>query len=195
MSENIKTGILIAVAALTLINTGMILTSDDGVSYEKTAVNKTSNNNTATPANNQNPQNNPNNQEANVVERDLGPKTNIEFAEMEHDFGTIEQNTRNPKVFTFTNTGDEPLIISDAKGSCGCTVPRYPREPIPPGETGEIEVVYSPGNQKNKQTKTVTIVANTEPETTVLRIKADVTPGEGEDGAANPSGGAVQLGS
>ncbi|MBD3661235.1 MAG: DUF1573 domain-containing protein, partial [Arenibacter algicola] len=107
------------------------------------------------------------------------------------DFGTIEQNTTNPKTFTFTNTGDEPLIISDAKGSCGCTVPSYPKAPIPPGGTGEIEVVYRPGQQKNQQTKTVTVTANTEPAQTVLRIKANVKPGEN-----NPNSGSapVQIG-
>ena len=102
---------------------------------------------------------------------------------MEHNFGDIEQNTTNPKTFTFTNTGSEPLIISDAKGSCGCTVPEYPKQPIQPGESGEIKVVYSPGTQVNAQTKTVTITANTEPSTTVLRITANVAPGAGGDEA------------
>ena len=113
---------------------------------------------------------------ANVIPENVGPKTSIQFTQMEHDFGVIDQNTTNPKVFTFTNTGNEPLIISDAKGSCGCTVPEYPRQPIAPGESGEIKVVYSPGKQANQQSKSVTITANTEPATTVLRIKANVTP-------------------
>ncbi|MCB0401790.1 MAG: DUF1573 domain-containing protein [Flavobacteriales bacterium] len=93
---------------------------------------------------------------------------------MAHDFGTIDQDTKNTKVFKFTNTGKEPLIIEDAKGSCGCTVPTYPKEPIKPGETGEIEVAYSPGKQSGAQTKTVTITANTEPITTTLNISANV---------------------
>jgi hypothetical protein len=93
---------------------------------------------------------------------------------MEHDFGKIDQQTENEHIFKFTNTGTEPLIISAAKGSCGCTVPQYPKEPIPPGEEGEIKVVYKPGKQKNKQTKRVTVTANTEPEQTVLKITAEV---------------------
>jgi hypothetical protein len=111
-----------------------------------------------------------------------GPATSIQFKEMEHDFGAIDQDTKNTKVFTFTNTGENPLIISNATGSCGCTVPNYPRNPIAPGETGEIEVVYSPGKQVNQQTKTVSITANTEPATTVLRVKANVNPGEQVEG-------------
>ena len=66
------------------------------------------------------------------------------------------------------------MLIESARGSCGCTVPNYPKQPIPPGQSGEIEVVYSPGKQKGLQTKSVTIIANTEPRTTVLQIKADV---------------------
>ena len=102
------------------------------------------------------------------------PPTAVAFAETAHDFGTIKQDSKNTKVFKFTNTGDKPLLIESARGSCGCTVPNYPKQPIPPGQEGEIEVVYSPGKQKGQQTKSVTIIANTEPRTTVLQIKANV---------------------
>ena len=78
--------------------------------------------------------------------------------------------------FTFTNTGPNPLIIQDAQGSCGCTVPKYPKAPVPPGATGQIEVEYKPGTQKGNQTKTVTLTANTEPNQTVLKINAMVEP-------------------
>lgn len=105
---------------------------------------------------------------------DNTPKTLMTFAKYEHDFGTIKQDSDNPVNFTFTNTGTEPLIIESANGSCGCTVPNYPKQPIPPGGTGTIEVEYKPGKQENAQTKTVTILANTEPRETVLRLKAFV---------------------
>lgn len=105
-----------------------------------------------------------------------GPPTTISFKKMEHDFGNIKQDTENPYAFEFTNTGKNPLIITDAKGSCGCTVPEYPKEPIPPGGTGKIKVVYSPGKQEGSQVKNVTITANTEPQQTVLTIKANVKP-------------------
>ena len=101
-------------------------------------------------------------------------KTKIVFADVAHDFGDIDQDTKNTKVFKFTNTGTEPLIIEDAAGSCGCTVPKFPKEPIKPGETGEIEVVYSPGKQQGAQTKTITITANTSPITSTINISANV---------------------
>jgi hypothetical protein len=105
-----------------------------------------------------------------------GPPTTLTFKNMEHDFGTIKQDTENPFAFEFTNTGKNPLIITDAKGSCGCTVPEFPKEPIPPGGTGKIKVVYSPGKQEGSQTKNVTVTANTEPQQTVLTLKANVKP-------------------
>ncbi|MEQ8324609.1 MAG: DUF1573 domain-containing protein [Vicingaceae bacterium] len=110
------------------------------------------------------------------------PKTLVVFNEYDYDFGDIDQQTENEKIFKFTNTGKEPLVITNAKGSCGCTVPEYPKEPIEPGASGEIKVVYSPGNQTFKQSKSVTITANTEPETTVLKIYANVIPAEGAEG-------------
>jgi hypothetical protein len=105
-----------------------------------------------------------------------GPPTTLSFKKMEHDFGTIKQDTENPFAFEFTNTGKNPLVITDAKGSCGCTVPEFPKEPIPPGGTGKIKVVYSPGKQEGSQTKNVTVTANTEPQQTVLTLKANVKP-------------------
>lgn len=84
---------------------------------------------------------------------DNGPKTTMQFASYDHDFGTINQDSENTHVFKFTNTGTEPLIIQSANGSCGCTVPDYPKEPIAPGSTGEIKVVYKPGKQKDARTR------------------------------------------
>jgi hypothetical protein len=168
MKENLKLGLLALIAVTLIINTWHEV-NDDDVS-DSHAVAAHSSNAAITP---DNPAITPNEP---IV--DNRPKTSISFDEIEHDFGTIQQETENKKIFTFTNTGNEPLVISNAKGSCGCTVPNYPREPIPPGGTGEIEVVYSPGKQQNQQAKTVTITANTSPETTILKIKANVLPGE-----------------
>lgn len=173
MSENLKNALLVIITIATLANTVILLGDDSSVSYERTPINSNINASNAAV----NPAAQQEIKPATVIEN-VGPKTAVAFEELEHDFGVIDQNSTNPKIFTFTNTGDEPLIISDAKGSCGCTVPDYPRQPIQPGETGEINVVYKPGSQVNQQTKTVTITANTEPATTVLRIKANVTPGE-----------------
>ncbi|NND77608.1 MAG: DUF1573 domain-containing protein [Flavobacteriales bacterium] len=109
------------------------------------------------------------------------PKTSLTWSEKEYDFGNIKQDSENTHIFTFTNTGSEPLIIEKAKGSCGCTVPEYPKEPIPPGASDEIKVVYKPGKQKNKQTKKVTVTANTDPVQTILTITADVEVPEGTE--------------
>jgi len=106
-----------------------------------------------------------------------GPATTVKFDETEFDFGTVEMGEKVEHVYKFTNSGDEPLTISNAKGSCGCTVPQWPKEPIAPGESGEILVSFDTKNKPNKQTKTVTITANTEPAQTFLKITGMV---EGE---------------
>lgn len=102
------------------------------------------------------------------------PKSTISFEKKEHNYGKVPQETENEYIFKFTNSGTNPLLISKAKGSCGCTVPNYPKEPIMPGEDGEIQVVYSSRKSDGTQSKTVTIWANTVPEQTQLRITADV---------------------
>ncbi len=100
----------------------------------------------------------------------------MSFDKAEHDFGQIVQGTPQETVFTFTNTGDAPLIITDAKSSCGCTVPDYPKNtPIAPGDTGELVVKFN-GSGQNQVTKTVTVTANTEKGSELLRIKAFVNP-------------------
>ena len=112
-------------------------------------------------------------------EKPKGPTTTMAFTEESFDFGNINQNsTDNKHIFKFTNTGDKPLVVENAKGSCGCTVPQWPKEPIPPGGTGEILVDYKPGKQKGNQRKTITVTANTEPRDTRITISAvvDETP-------------------
>ena len=80
-----------------------------------------------------------------------------------HDFGTIQEGERVETLFTFTNTGKSDLVIVDARGSCGCTVPEYPKNtPIAPGATGQIRVSFDSSNKPNLQQKTVTISANTD---------------------------------
>lgn len=100
--------------------------------------------------------------------------TTIEFEKTIHDFGTLKSGESVSYTFKFTNTGQKPLLISNAKGSCGCTVPKYPRTPIPPGEKGEIQVTFNSKGKKGKQHKSVTLTANTSPESTRLYIKAMV---------------------
>jgi len=102
-----------------------------------------------------------------------GPK--MEFESKEVDYGTIIQEADPYRVFNFTNTGTEPLVIKHAKGSCGCTVPTYPKEPILPGESAEINVRYDT-KRIGKFTKTVTLTTNEASEKHILRIKGEVKP-------------------
>lgn len=99
----------------------------------------------------------------------------MSFEKSEHDFGTIDQGTPQETTFTFTNTGNAPLIITDATSSCGCTVPQFTKDPVVPGGTGELLVKFN-GSGQNQVTKTITVKANTEKGSELLRIKAFVTP-------------------
>ena len=172
MKEQIKLGLLALIAATLIVNTYYQANSGKVIAPRKSEA-KSSAAAASSSANKSNQNITPEFTTSEApVER--GAITSIEFGEYMHDFGTIQQESTNNHVFTFTNTGDEPLIIDKAKGSCGCTVPEYPKHPINPGETGEIKVEYKPGKQKNQQTKNITITANTQPEETVLRIKAFV---------------------
>ncbi len=103
-----------------------------------------------------------------------GPK--ITFDKTEHDFGTINEGDIVETIFAFTNTGKSELIILSAKGSCGCTVPEWPKEPILPGEKGEIKVKFNSDRKPNKQQKQVTLATNTDAGKEILIIKAQVTP-------------------
>ncbi|MGK7391193.1 MAG: DUF1573 domain-containing protein [Candidatus Cyclobacteriaceae bacterium M2_1C_046] len=105
-----------------------------------------------------------------------GPLPAFTFTETEYDFGTINEGDKVKHTFTFTNTGDAALIIQNASGSCGCTVPTYSKEPIAPGESGEIVAEFNSKGQKNQQIKTVRVTANTWPKQHTLKIRAMVTP-------------------
>lgn len=91
-----------------------------------------------------------------------------------HDFGIIQQGERVAYSFKFTNVGKSDLIIASAKGSCGCTVPEFSSEPVKPGGTGKIDVVFDSEGKSGHQDKTVTVMANTNPNTVVLRITGQV---------------------
>lgn len=99
----------------------------------------------------------------------------MSFDETEHDFGTMAQGTNVEHIFTFTNTGKAPLVITNATSSCGCTVPTWTKEPIAPGEKGEMLVKFN-GTGQNQVTKTVNVVTNTENGREQLKIKAFVEP-------------------
>ncbi len=98
------------------------------------------------------------------------------FNEKEHDFGTINEGDKVETVFEFTNTGGGDLLITKAVGSCGCTVPEYPKEAIKEGEKGTIKVSFNSHNKHGKQNKNVTLTTNTKNGAEIIKIKADVTP-------------------
>src|SRR5690606_33017526 len=94
----------------------------------------------------------------------------ITFEESSFDFGTIDQGTNVEHVFKFKNTGEAPLMIVNAKSSCGCTVPEYPKEAIAPGAEGQLLVKFN-GSGQNQVSKTVTLTTNTKAGTETLTIK------------------------
>lgn len=102
------------------------------------------------------------------------------FVSEEIDYGKIQQHADGVRVFKFTNTGNAPIVITNAKGSCGCTVPTYPKNVILPGETGEINVKYAT-DRIGAFTKTVTLMSNASEPSKDLRIKGEVLKPEGEE--------------
>lgn len=112
----------------------------------------------------------------------------IQFDKETHDYGTIKNGGDGTCEFTFTNTGKEPFLISNARGSCGCTVPEWPKEPIAPGAKGTIKVKYDT-KRSGPINKSVTISSNAvnEPEK-VIRIKGEVGPAPESGVPVNNSG-------
>lgn len=101
-------------------------------------------------------------------------KAHIEFVELIHDFGQIPLRADASCEFEFTNTGSVPLILSNVRASCGCTVPQWPREPILPGEKGVIKVKYTTVTRPNVINKAVIVHSNADNAQIVLRIKGEV---------------------
>lgn len=174
-----KKNILLVIAILWVFtacdNKAKENTTDETTTSETTGtpgVKTSADGNTTVKNNNMTVSNNTNN----TVEKssEEGPKADIKFEKTEHDFGEIAEGTLAKHTFNFTNTGKVPLIIKDARGSCGCTVPDWPRNPIEPGKTGEIKVQFNSQGRSGMQTKTVTLTTNTKAGTQMLQIKAKV---------------------
>jgi hypothetical protein len=116
----------------------------------------------------------------------------IVFEGESHDFGTIKQGDNGTYEFKFKNSGKEPLIISNARGSCGCTVPSWPKDPIKPGGTGTIKVTYDT-QRVGPFSKTVTINSNAKTQEKVISIKGKVEAPPPEE--TFPSNGINKVGS
>ena len=102
----------------------------------------------------------------------------IEFDKIEHDFGTVTDGEKVTYNFKFKNTGSADLIVSSAKGSCGCTVADPPAKPISSGEEGFISVTFDSHGREGFQKKEVTVVTNCQPNTKVLQFRVNVVKAE-----------------
>jgi hypothetical protein len=100
----------------------------------------------------------------------------MDFDETEYDFGTLTEGQKVSKEFTFTNSGKSDLIISNAQGSCGCTIGEFPKEPIKPKEKGVIKVSFNSTGKHGLQEKSVSLYTNTKNRVELLKIHADVIP-------------------
>jgi hypothetical protein len=107
---------------------------------------------------------------------DPGKAAKIEFDEPVHRFGAVTEGSIVEHEFTFTNTGAVALIVSDAKSTCGCTVPELPKDPIPPGERGKIMARFNTKGKEGIQTKSISVLANTIPAESKLTFTGEVLP-------------------
>lgn len=98
----------------------------------------------------------------------------IKFEKQLHDFGTLTMGENISYSFKFTNEGNAPLVISGCDATCGCTVPDWPRDPIAPGKSGYVTVAFRSEGKAGMQLQEVTVMANTQPSATKLRIQAKV---------------------
>ena len=108
------------------------------------------------------------------LEKRDGFTKEFKFEKDEYNYGTIKQGDKVEYDFTFVNSGKEPLVITDAHGSCGCTVPTWPKEPIKKGEKGTIHVTFNSSGKMGMQDKTITLNSNAKSNPKVLHIKGTV---------------------
>ncbi len=104
------------------------------------------------------------------------PTTNIALSESQFDFGKMKKGEQKEHVYEVTNTGENPLIISQVKPACGCTVPDYTREPILPGQKGQITLKFDSSNFDGLVNKQAEVYANVEKAPIVLSFTADIQP-------------------
>lgn len=116
----------------------------------------------------------PDEQQKKDAQRKTMAKTTITFDSTKHSFGTITEGEKVKHAYKFKNTGTNPLLISNAVASCGCTVPSYPKEPIPPGGEGEVVVEFNSENRKGHQQKNVLIYSNAQEEAMSIGFDVDV---------------------
>ncbi|HNP19926.1 MAG TPA: DUF1573 domain-containing protein [Fulvivirga sp.] len=118
-------------------------------------------------------------QEVAASESTSGPS--MAFSESQFDFGDIHQGDKVEHVFKFENVGNEPLIITNVQTTCGCTAPVWPRDPIAPGQTSEIKVVFNSTGKMGRQHKVVTIVSNATTAQNKVAIITNILPKKTEN--------------
>lgn len=107
-------------------------------------------------------------------ENDMDALPVMEFKETLHDFGTVIEGETVTYSFKFKNSGGDNLLISNVSASCGCTATKYTKEPVEPGDEGVVTVTFNTRRRNGFQNKTITVSSNTQPNKTVLRIKAKI---------------------
>ena len=117
--------------------------------------------------------------QAELEHANSGKLADIKFDNIDHDFGDINSGDKVEHVYKFTNTGTADLVISNAKPSCGCTVPSYTKTPVKPGESGEIKAVFDTAGKSGAQSKSITVTMNTAKGTETLNFKANIKPAAG----------------
>jgi hypothetical protein len=115
-------------------------------------------------------------------EERLKTVTSIKFDKEVYDFGTCTEGDKVKKTIEFTNTGKLPLVINQAYGSCGCTVPKYDKEPVLPGKKGKLEIEFNSEHKAGANTKSVMIEANTNPPITTVTFSVKVNASEEKKG-------------
>ena len=100
----------------------------------------------------------------------------IQFEQLIYTFGSVKEGTMVKQSFEFINSGRVPLLINDCRSTCGCTVPEWPKKAIMPGESGSITVQFNTEGRKYDQDRPVTIIANTYPKNTIIRLQGFVEP-------------------
>jgi len=109
-----------------------------------------------------------------LAQTNAADKPVIDFAKVEHDFGTVYEGKLAEFEFIFTNKGNVPLILNNVQPGCGCTTPEWPREPIMPGKQAKIKAIYNPGAYKGPFAKGITVTSNAQNSTVQLTIKGTV---------------------
>jgi hypothetical protein len=114
--------------------------------------------------------------EKGINEIDQKALTTMALADSVHDFGVIKEGEKVTYTFKYTNTGEHPLLVSDVKASCGCTLPEWTKDSIAPGKEGLIRVQFNSEGRPGNFEKTITVIANTPEEVRLLKIMGEVTP-------------------